>query len=231
MELVPDVELNVPQSVYLPHHAAIKETSQTTKVRVVFNASRLSSNKSSLNDHLLIGQKLQTDLFSLILRWRSHQFVYTTDIGKMFRQIRVHSADVDYQRIFWRDDPKLSVYRLLTVTYGTASAPFLANRVLKQLARDEGTKFPLAAPILENEVYVDNVMFGAKDLVILKQARYQLTQLLMAGGFRPHKWASTDARLLSDIDEADHGLAVDKYLGGCQPQNSWYCMEFLCKLI
>lgn len=169
------------QAVYLPHHA--------TKVRVVFNASRDSSNHTSLNDHLLVEPKLQADLFSLILKWRSHKFVYTSDFEKMLRQIHIHPADADYQRIFWRYTPnsELSSYRLLTVTYATASAPFLANRVLKQLARDEGANYPLAVAVLEEDVYVDDLLFGAENIVLLQQAREQLTRLLMAGGFRPRK--------------------------------------------
>ncbi|XP_071581646.1 uncharacterized protein [Temnothorax nylanderi] len=203
------------QRVYLPHHATIKETSQTTKVRVVFNASKCSSNTTSLNDFLMVGPKLQANLFAVILRWRSHRYVYTTDIEKMFRQIRVHPEDVEYQCIFWRAHPnaELIAYWLLTVTYGTGPAPFLANRSVKQLAKDEGEKFPLAVPILEEETYVDDIMFGAEDLILLKQTRDQLIQLLKAGGFRPYKWASNDPRLLQDIPEADHGLAVDKHLG------------------
>ncbi|XP_024876642.1 uncharacterized protein LOC112457690 [Temnothorax curvispinosus] len=203
------------QRVYFPHHATIKETSQTTKVRVVFNASKCSSNTTSLNDFLMVGPKLQANLFAVILRWRSHRYVYTTDIEKMFHQIRVHPEDVEYQCIFRRAHPnaELIAYWLLTVTYGTGPAPFLANRSVKQLAKDEGEKFPLAIPILEEETYVDDIMFGAKDLILLKQTRDQLIQLLKAGGFRPYKWASNDPRLLQDIPEADHGLAVDKHLG------------------
>jgi len=214
MERIPSCEANNHQRVYLSHHATIKASSQTTKVRVVFNASRASANNTSLNDQLLIGLKLQTELFALILRWRSHKFVYSTDIEKMFRQIRVHREDVDYQCIFWRPDPThdLSTFRLLMVTYGIASAPYLANRVLKQLSSDEKERFPLASPVFEHEIYVDDLMFGAEDIVILKQTRDELTQLLMAGGFRPHKWASNDPRLLSDIDAREHGLAIDKPL-------------------
>lgn len=61
------------------------------------------------------------------------------------------------------------IYRLLTVTYGTAAAPFLANRVLKQLALDEGMKYPLAVSILKDNVYVDDLMFGAEDIVLLRR--------------------------------------------------------------
>lgn len=49
--------------------------------------------------------------------------------------------------------------------------------------------------------------------MILKQTCDQLIQSLMMGSFCPHKWVSNDFRLLSDIFETDHGLAVDKHLG------------------
>lgn len=192
----------------------VRETSQTTRVRVVFNASCPTSNGSSLNDFLHIGPKLQADLFSLILRWRKHPYVYTADIEKMFRQIKIHPEDVDYQRILWRANPtdELSSFRLLTVTYGTASAPYLANHVLKQLAKDEGNAYPLAVPILENCVYVDDVMFGANDVILAKQKRIQITQLLKAGGFNLRKWAGNAESLLKDIPAENHGLATDKIL-------------------
>ncbi|XP_011879464.1 PREDICTED: uncharacterized protein LOC105568410, partial [Vollenhovia emeryi] len=40
------------QLVYLPHHGVIREDSSTTHLRVVFNASSVTSNGTSLNDHL-----------------------------------------------------------------------------------------------------------------------------------------------------------------------------------
>jgi len=62
------------EPVYIPHHAMIRESSSTTKLRVVFNASCRTRNGTSLNDHLLVGPKLQQDLpivYSVIVaRWR-----------------------------------------------------------------------------------------------------------------------------------------------------------------
>jgi hypothetical protein len=41
----------------------------------------------------------------------------------------------------------VTIYELNTVTYGTASAPFLATRCLQQLTEDEAFNYPEAAKI------------------------------------------------------------------------------------
>ena len=46
---------------YLPHHAVIREDKQTTKTRVVFDASERDLNGVSLNSCLEAGPALQPD--------------------------------------------------------------------------------------------------------------------------------------------------------------------------
>ncbi|XP_070169321.1 uncharacterized protein [Polyergus mexicanus] len=181
MRPVPMPQGDIEPAVYLPHHGVIRESSSTTRLRVVFNASSVTSNGTSLNDHLHAGPKLQTDLISLIL-WKRSQ-----------------------------SEPLID-YQLLTVTYGMACAPFLALRVLKQLVRDEGQQFPLAVSILRDNIYVDDLLFGADDTTRIRQARDQLNSMLKRGGFVLRKWASNSPSLLEDIDRADHGLATKKPL-------------------
>lgn len=205
MAVVPPGETPRSTPVYLPHHPVVRENSATTSLRVVFNASSRTTNGTSLNDHLLIGPKLQGDLVAIMMRWRQHRYVYTADIAKMFRCILLHREDVDFQRILWKD----SIYRLLTVTYGTSPAPFIALRVLKQLAQDEGHLFPIGSQILQHSFYVDETFFGADDISSLILARSELNALLSRGGFRLRKWASNEPSLLRDIDPKDHGLAFD----------------------
>lgn len=165
--------------VYIPHYAVVRESSSTTKLRVVFNAScKRFRDRTSLNDHLLIGPKLQTDLAAIILRWRQWCYVYTADIAKMFRQILVNPLNTDFQRILWRPNKDLAVkhFRLFTVTYGLASALYLAMRVLKQLATDDGHAFPKAAAIIESSLYVDDILFGGDDMDGLRDTRNQLIE-------------------------------------------------------
>lgn len=86
---------------YLPHHGVIREHSSTTKLRVVFNGSSRTSNGMSLNDILHAGAKLQSEISDVLLWTRMHRYIFSTDIIKMFRQIKVHSDDWNLQRILW----------------------------------------------------------------------------------------------------------------------------------
>lgn len=199
MEKVCDDPSGVCDSTYTPHHPVLRQTSRSTKLRVVFNASTKHKNGLSLNDHLMVGPKLQRDLASIILLWRQHRYVLTADVAKMFRQIRIHPEDTDFQRILWRPCPESPIeeYRLLTVTYGMAAAPYLAIRVIDQLVHDEGQSFPLAVPILKHSMYVDDVLFGADDATSLVLTRNQLTALMKRGGFTLHKWATNSTQFIA----------------------------------
>lgn len=90
-------------SYYLPHHPVYKETSTTTKLRVVFDASCKTSTGISLNDVLMVGPTVQDNLFSILIRFRIFKIAITADIAKMYRQVLLDSSQTSLQRIFWRD--------------------------------------------------------------------------------------------------------------------------------
>jgi hypothetical protein len=128
MELLKDPTINFENSCYLPLHTVLKQSSSTTKLRAVFDASFITTNNKCLNDNLLGGPVIQDDLFSILIRFRTHRYVVTADIEKIYRQILIDSVD---QRILWRDHPneELKTYRLTTLTYGTKPASFIATLV------------------------------------------------------------------------------------------------------
>ncbi|XP_017876320.1 uncharacterized protein LOC108622751 [Ceratina calcarata] len=180
MTRVPATEIDNSRAWYLPHHAVVQLTQPTPKLRVVFDASRLTGDKHRLNDFLMPGPALQSDLALILLNWRKYRFVFTTDIVKMFRQIRVAPQDQDYQRIVWASSPNESPadYRLTTVTYETACAPYLAIHTLLQLAQNERQRLPLGAQCLENNTYDDDVFAGADELSLAVTKRDDLTKIL-----------------------------------------------------
>ena len=96
-----EITSDVIMGYYLPHHPVTKTGSVTTKIRVVFDASAVSSSGLSLNNVLMVGPIIQDDLVSLITRFRLHKYVLTADIAKMYRQVDLNMSDRKYQRILW----------------------------------------------------------------------------------------------------------------------------------
>ncbi|XP_023221565.1 uncharacterized protein LOC111623276 [Centruroides sculpturatus] len=83
---------------YIPRHCVIRECSETTKLRVVFDASAKSSNNKSLNEQICVGPKIQDDIFEIFLRFRTWKIAISADIEKMFRQISMNNEDRRWQR-------------------------------------------------------------------------------------------------------------------------------------
>ena len=205
MEKIPTSQITskLNNTYYLPHHFVLKSESTSTKFRVVFDGSAKTSSGLSLNNSLMVGPTIQDDLFSLLIRFRSHAIALKADISKMYRQFKVHDQDRDFQRILWRESPEqpLEDYRLITLTYGTAPAPYLATRCLKQLAEDESAKFPLAAPVLSSDFYVDDLMSGESTPERAIQLQQQLCALVKSGGMELCKWSSSDSSVLQAIPQ------------------------------
>lgn len=47
------------------------------------------------------------------------------------------------------------------MTYGTASTPYLATRVLRQVGLDNSTNYPAASQAILRDFYMDDLLTGA----------------------------------------------------------------------
>ena len=181
---------------YMPHHGVLKETSSTTKLRVVFNASAKSGKNASLNEILMTGPTVQSSLWAILLRFRLFPFMFTADIEKMYRQIWVHEEDQQYQQILWRDEKNnVCAFKLLTVTYGTSSAPFIATFTINELASKFLKSHHEAAKSLQYDVYVDYILTGATSLEELERLKEDMCCILKSGGFNLRKFESNCSSL------------------------------------
>ncbi|XP_047987201.1 uncharacterized protein LOC125227053 [Leguminivora glycinivorella] len=211
MEPVSDLASPGISPYYLPHHIIVK-SSTTTKYRIVYDASCKTTSGRSLNDNLLTGQKLHQDISDILLRYRLHKVVFTADLKMMYRYIGLCKEHRDFHRILWRFSPHDPVkeYRMCSVTFGVASAPFLALRTLRQLAIDEAANFPLASQVLLNEVFVDDVVTGADTVEDALTLQHQLTSICKAGTFELRKWTSNSSEFLSHLndDASNHDDAL-----------------------
>ena len=83
---------------YLPHHPILTPAKDTTKLRVVYDASvKAKKGAKSLNECLFRGPVLLPDLCGILLRLRLHQIVKFADIEKAFLQVGIREFDRDVQ--------------------------------------------------------------------------------------------------------------------------------------
>ncbi|XP_048478565.1 uncharacterized protein LOC105389454 [Plutella xylostella] len=174
-------------------------------MRVVFDCSMKTNKKISLNDILLNGPTVQKELFDIVLLYRYGEYTLSSDIKKMFRNILVNPEHTSLQNILWRDNSSQAIrcIRLDTVSYGMKSSSYLATRCLFELAKTHEHNLPLAAFIIKNCTYVDDIIYSCSDLNQLIEAKRQLCEMLSYGSFSLHKWASNTPSILADIPEAE----------------------------
>ena len=104
-ELVPEFDLDKPphQVFYLPMHSVHKETSTTTIIRAVFDASAKSSTGVSLNDTLLVVPTIHSPLIDVLIQFCSHRIALVANISRMYRAVKLADPDRDYHRFVWRE--------------------------------------------------------------------------------------------------------------------------------
>ncbi|XP_028161950.1 uncharacterized protein LOC114353953 isoform X1 [Ostrinia furnacalis] len=217
---------------FIPHHGVIRESSSTTKLRVVFDASAPTSSGVSLNDLQMVGPVVQDDLFSILIRFRQHKYVISGDVEKMYRAIELNPIQRPLQKILFRFDTKepLKTYTLNTVTYGTASAPYLATKCLVSLADNLEDSHVKSA--IQRDFYVDDFLHSASSISETIDVAKQVASVLSSAQLHLRKWKSNSPEILSQISGAHSGEpnnSIDfseQGQGNCQSKTlglHWIC--------
>ncbi|XP_055307518.1 uncharacterized protein LOC129571715 [Sitodiplosis mosellana] len=188
----------------------INEKSTSTPVRVVFNASKPSSNGNSLNNVVFPGPALQNDLIAILLNWRFHKIVFMGDIKQMYRQIRLHDDDITFHRILWRENPseQIKEYGMTRLTFGTNYAPCAAIQSVRTLAEENQADHPAAAEIIKRDIYVDDVISGSHDIPSALRLQKEIINIFKSACFDVKKWASNTNELLEAVPAEDRELSI-----------------------
>ena len=184
---------------YLPHHCVFKD-STTTKLRVVFDASSKSPNGKSLNDCLLLGPRLQDDVFDILIRFRLHQYALSADIAKMYRQVALDESDRDFHRILWRDyvTDQIQELRMTRVTYGVGSSSYHSTRALQECGKAHSPN-PNTANVILNDFWVDDLLSGSDTLEEACKLQDDLIQTLNKNCLPLRKWSSNEPQLVTRL--------------------------------
>lgn len=122
---------------YIPHREVVRDDKETTKVRIVYDASAKISGYPSLNECLETGSNLLPKIFDVLIRFRCYKIGIVSDIKSAFHNIRIAQKDRDYLRFLWLDDihkdnPELVIKRFTSVIFGGNSSPNLLCSAVKK---------------------------------------------------------------------------------------------------
>ena len=195
---------------YLPHFPVIREDRETTKVRIVFD-SAARCKETSLNDEMLTGPKLQQDVLKIRLRFRRKPVALVADIKEMFSQVVLAEKDRKYHRLLWREldtTKPVDVYEAVCLTFGDRASPYLAQFVVRSHAQDFAKKYPTAASVLLEDMYMDDILHSEETIEDAVLVRKDLTKVLGSAGFHVQKWCSNRTEVLEEIPEGDRAIGV-----------------------
>ena len=175
------------------------------KVRMVYDSSA-SYKGISLNDELLKGPDVNTQLRTVLLRFRQGSVAFTADVEAMFHAFHLPIEHRNFVRFFWwkDNDPKndLVEYRATVHVFGNRSSPALANIGLR-FAASNGSNSEVVKQFVGNNFYVDDALRScdspSEAISLLKETRAALDKF----NFRLHKISSNSSEILHAFPDSE----------------------------
>ena len=176
----------IPQS-YLPHRGVVKMDRETTKLRIVHDASAKSEGGLSLNDALEKGPNLLPLLWGILLRFRIGKVGVVGDLEKAFLQLSLHEEDRNVCCFLWiNPQGEIDVYRYRKVFFGAKSSPFLLQVVLKQHLERFISKSEMASQLLRN-LYMDDPVNSMENTEKAREFWQEALRIFKDGSFNLRK--------------------------------------------
>lgn len=122
---------------FSPHHAVVRTSRETTKVRVVYDGSAKSTKDDrSLNDCLHNGPNYIPLVFDMLIKFRSNAVALTADIEKAFLMVGIKKEHRDMLRFLWfanpnEATPEIVQYRFNRLVFGLRPSPSILGATIK----------------------------------------------------------------------------------------------------
>ena len=195
---------------YLPHHAVVRTDKQTTKLRIVYDASAKMSGPS-LNECLHTGPKFEQSILDILLRFRLHKVALVGDVEKAFLMVSVAPEDRDVLRFLWVDSvdsphAKIMEFRFTRVVFGVSSSPFLLNATIDHhIKKFQSVDQPFVEKF-RRSMYVDDLTSGSFDVVSAYEFYIKSKSRLAEAGFNLRKFSTNSEELRQRIHDNEQRL-------------------------
>ena len=212
---------------YLPHRPVVRETAESTKVRIVFDASARENDQSpSLNDVIEVGPPLQNNMWNVLLRNRMCPIILTGDIKQAFLQVRIRKEDRDALRFHWLkslESNELETLRFTRAIFGMGESPFLLNGTIREHLQTCKELYPDLAEVIEEikeSLYVDDIVTGGTTADQVITIKNTAKKIFKEAGFELHKWHSNVKEAEDQLEQNQTETTYAKQTLGTTPSES-----------
>ena len=192
---------------YIPHKYVFRESAQTTKIRIVYDASaRATPEAPSFNDCLYTRPSLQNKLWDILVQQRTYPVGVAAHIKQAFLQIRVRKNERNALKFHWQAniENEVETYRFTRVLFGLAPSPFLLGGVIESHLDAWSTRYPEEAERLRRSFYVDDLLSGGNDVEQAQERKERAIEIMSDATFELHEWNSNCPEL-QEIREVKKG--------------------------
>ena len=188
---------------YLPHTAVVKNDRETTKVRIVFDASsKANRGEPSLNECLYSGPCTLPLIYDILLKFRLGKIGIVSDVQQAFLNIEIAEEHRNLLRFLWYKDVtaeerELIILRFARVLFGLTSSPFLLNGTIYiHLTKyvEEGIDVAIILKLLL-DLYMDDSSTSVNSVEEGKEFHDKAKWYLAKGGFNLRKWDTNSVEL------------------------------------
>ena len=144
-------------------------------------------------DVLYKGPCLNSDLYSLLLKFCVHPVVLTANIEKAYLQININKEHRDYLRFLWYRN--LKEESIISVIFGVTSSQFLLNGTVQTHAKKHENIDPEFARKVKKHFYVDDLNSGTKSTEEGFQFYKKVKSRFTEASFNITKWRTNDPEL------------------------------------
>ena len=185
IDLTPEQQAVVNDALFrhfMPWNGVLKPDSQSTKFRMVVDAS-----VTGINEILAKGPNCMSKINHILIRNRCRKHIWSTDISKMYNQLHLNDSALPYGLFLFSDelDPtaKPEVYVMMVAWYGVTSTGNQSGESVERVTEMQEEIYPLAVDVVKNDRYVDDNMSGDHDLEVVNEQIEQTRASLANGGF------------------------------------------------
>lgn len=168
---------------FYPWSIVINEGSLSTRARLVVDPTM-----SGLNLIIAKGENRLGKIAEILLRSRCKRFIWTTDISKLYNQMRLRDGSLPFSLFYYHEalDPSVhpEIWVMTTAWYGVASSAGQSETSLSLVAEAGKEQFPKSIEPLEEGRYVDDMNSGTNSEEEREEQIEHTREALNLGGLK-----------------------------------------------